>query len=153
MHDIPPNITTIIVAIFGSTLVVNIASWLHEALLKLVGSPKIKNEDIMNSLRQLESATHENKKSIDILKTDLHKVRKKSEENDAKLIRTRILRFNNETVRGMEHTREEWIDCLNAIDEYEKYCEEHEGFKNGYAVESINNLRNTYRKLEREHKL
>lgn len=164
MQDIPPNISTVIVAILGSTLVVNIFQWLHDGLRKLFGNPKVKNEDIMNSLKKLEEVTKKNEESIkelerstkenlDRLKNKIDLVDKKSDRNDAKSIRARILRFNNEIVAGVSHTKEDWIDCLGAIDEYENYCLSDSNFKNGYAVGSIENLKETFKKLEREHKL
>ena len=41
--------------------------------------------------------------------------------------RTRILHFNNELLRGIEHTKEEFIEALAEIDAYEHYCAGHPG--------------------------
>ena len=40
--------------------------------------------------------------------------------------RTRILHFNNELLRGIEHTKEEFIEALAEIDAYERYCAAHD---------------------------
>ncbi|MBM6886469.1 hypothetical protein H6B69_11405, partial [Pseudoflavonifractor phocaeensis] len=38
--------------------------------------------------------------------------------------RAQILHFNNELLRPINHTKEEFIEILAKIDEYERYCEE-----------------------------
>ena len=39
--------------------------------------------------------------------------------------RTRILHFNNELVRNLKHTKEEFVEILAEIDAYEEYCRSH----------------------------
>ena len=38
--------------------------------------------------------------------------------------RARVLHFNNELLRSIDHTKEEFIEVLTEIDAYERYCEE-----------------------------
>ena len=45
------------------------------------------------------------------------------DERNADLFRTRILQFNNELLRDILHTREDFIEILAVIDDYEHYCE------------------------------
>ncbi len=151
--DLPPNITTVIVAILGSTLVMNVVTWIHDGIRKIIGKPRVTTDAIFDEIKKLTEITKEHQESIKKLSNDLEKVADKGDETKAKETRKDILHFNNEVIRGTTHTREEWIDCLKDIDEYEHYCETHKDFKNGYAVESIQNLRITYRKLESEKML
>lgn len=58
--------------------------------------------------------------------------------------RTQILHFNNELLRPIEHTKEEFIEVLAKIDEYERYCEEHPEYPNNRAVLAIENIRAVY---------
>lgn len=59
--------------------------------------------------------------------------------------RAQILHFNNELLRPIEHTKEEFIEVLTKIDEYERYCEEHPEYPNNRAVLAIENIREVYK--------
>lgn len=66
------------------------------------------------------------------------------DERNADEHRARILRFNNELVREIPHTKEEFIDILADIDAYERYCEQHTEYKNNRAVHAIANIGRVY---------
>lgn len=59
--------------------------------------------------------------------------------------RAQILHFNNELLRPINHTKEEFIEILAKIDEYERYCEEHPEYPNNRAVLAIENIRGVYK--------
>lgn len=59
--------------------------------------------------------------------------------------RAQILHFNNELLRPIQHTKEEFIEVLAKIDAYEKYCETHPEYPNNRAVLAIENIREVYR--------
>lgn len=67
------------------------------------------------------------------------------DERYIKQCRTRILRFNDEAIRGMHHTEEHFDDVLDDITEYNRYCEEHKDFKNEKAVMAISNIQRVYK--------
>lgn len=58
--------------------------------------------------------------------------------------RARILRFNNELLQNRPHTKEEFIETLSEIDDYEKYCVDHPEYPNNRATLAIENIRRTY---------
>lgn len=72
-------------------------------------------------------------------------------ERDADEHRARILRFSNELLRDIPHTKEEFIDVLADIDFYERYCRDHENYKNNRAVHAIANISRVYDDRLREH--
>lgn len=72
-------------------------------------------------------------------------------ERDADEHRARILRFNNELLRDIPHTKEEFIDVLADIDFYERYCLDHENYKNNRAVHAIANISRVYDDRLLEH--
>lgn len=72
-------------------------------------------------------------------------------EQNADEHRGRILRFNNELLRDIPHTKEEFIDVLADIDFYERYCRDHENYKNNRAVHAIANISRVYDDRLREH--
>ena len=58
--------------------------------------------------------------------------------------RTRILHFNNELLRDVDHTEEEFNEVLAEIDAYERYCLEHPEYPNNRAVHAICNIKRVY---------
>ena len=58
--------------------------------------------------------------------------------------RTRILHFNNELIREIPHTKEEFIDVLADIDEYEAFCRANPDYKNNRAAHAIANIGRAY---------
>lgn len=70
------------------------------------------------------------------------------DERDASMHRQRILRFNIELMRGEDFTLECFNDMLLDIDEYERFCETHPGYKNNRAVMAIANIKRVYQDHE-----
>ncbi len=65
--------------------------------------------------------------------------------------RTRILHFNNELLREIGHTKEEFVEALGDIDAYEEYCRTHPEYPNNRAVLAIDNIRSTYKDRLKKH--
>lgn len=105
------------------------------ALAKAIG--RAVNADV---LRELKS-----------VKDDLSDHIRMDDERNADEHRARILRFNNELLRDIPHTKEEFIDVLADIDFYEHYCDEHKDYKNNRAIHVIANICRVYDDRLREH--
>ena len=73
----------------------------------------------------------------------------KNELDGTKACRLRILRFNDELIRKMDHTKEHFDEILEDISYYEKYCETHPNYVNAKAELSIENIRRVYRHCEK----
>lgn len=71
----------------------------------------------------------------------------KVDQNAAVLSREHILRFDDELINGVEHTKEYFRQELEDIDTYENYCKTHPKFKNSYTTEAAAHIRNTYEML------
>ena len=56
------------------------------------------------------------------------------DKRDADSHRVKILQFNNELLRSIDHTKEEFIEVLAEIDTYERFCEDHPDYPNNRAV-------------------
>ncbi len=69
---------------------------------------------------------------------------KADEEYNADTRRSRILRFNNELIRDVPHTKEDFIDILADIDFYEDFCRKHPDYMNNRAVHAIANIGRVY---------
>lgn len=77
-------------------------------------------------------------------------IQKHQNEDRAINARVRILRFNDELLQNVRHTKESFDQCLSDIDNYEKYCEENRNFKNNKTIMAISNIKNTYDKCMRD---
>ena len=84
------------------------------------------------------------KDKLDKIQKDLAEHCKADDERYIKQCRTRILRFNDEVIRGMHHTQEHFDDVLDDITSYNAYCDAHKEFKNEKAVMAIANVRRVY---------
>lgn len=102
------------------------------------------------SFAQFLVIRHDNKKNI---QSKLDEIDRKIDENAAVLARTHILRFNDEILNGMIHSREYWRQQLDDCDTYEDFCEAHPDFRNSYTEIADKNIKETYEKLMREGKL
>lgn len=58
--------------------------------------------------------------------------------------RAAALRFNNELLRDIPHTREEFFEVLQKIDIYEDFCDRHKDYENNRAVHAIANINRVY---------
>lgn len=112
---------------------VKINPW--SAIAKAIGNAI--NADV---LRELDTVTQ---------KLDTH-IRVDDERN-ADSYRTRILQFNNELLREILHTREDFIEILAVIDDYESYCRDHKEYKNNRAVCAIENIKRVYMDRLQKH--
>ncbi len=65
--------------------------------------------------------------------------------------RARILHFTNELLRGIEHTKEEFIEALADIDAYEDYCRANPDYPNNRAVLAIKNIQSSYMERLQKH--
>ena len=102
------------------------------------------NAEVLNKLNDLKQDQEETRSKLD----DHIKA---GDENRADERRSRILRFNNELIRDIPHTKEEFVEVLADIDVYERYCAEHPDYKNNRAVHAIANIGRVYDERLKKH--
>ena len=73
------------------------------------------------------------------------------DERNADGHRAKILAFNTELLRGIDHTREDFIEVLAEIDQYESYCRSHPDYKNNRAKYAIANIGRVYNDRLKKH--
>mgnify|MGYP004611849397 CR=1 FL=1 len=73
------------------------------------------------------------------------------DDRNARSWRTQILRFNDELVHGVRHTKEHFDEMLGIIHDYETYCTTHKNFPNGQCVHAIANINRVYDELLESH--
>ena len=69
------------------------------------------------------------------------------DRNAAVLARTHILRFSDEVMNGVVHSREYWHQSLDDVDTYRNYCKANPTFLNSYCNMAAKYIEDTYKKL------
>lgn len=104
-----------------------IARWIGRAI----------NREVMVKLDKMAAAQVDTRKRLDAhIKVD--------DERAADAHRARILQFNNELIRDIPHTREEFIEILTEIDGYERFCRENPDYQNNRATHAVANISRVY---------
>lgn len=112
-------LTTIIVALLGSTGVAGLIQFL------------ITRKDKQNSL-------------LEKIIADLATIREEMKRDRAVNARIRILGASDEVLHGVDHSLEWWNQVNEDITKYDKYCNTHPDFKNNKAVQAVDHLNKIY---------
>lgn len=118
---------------------------------KALNRKRVTNEEIAQALDEIQQATKGHQKDIDGLKESIAQMRESEDIKDAQAARRRILRFNDELLRGIEHSKEWFDDCLESLKIYEDYCRKNPDFPNGKTVMAAENIRRVYRICLEKH--
>ena len=102
------------------------------------------NRDVLARLDDISRMQKDTQRRLD----DHIKV---DDERDADMHRAKILRFNNELLRNIPHTREEFIEILAEIDGYEAFCRAHPDYQNNRAVHAVANINRVYDERLQKH--
>lgn len=121
-----------------SPLKINPWSWLWKLLKSLWrGFCRSLNADVLEKLSAVEQSQKETKDKLENhIKLD--------DEREADKVRASILHFNNELLRNIPHTKEEFVEILAKIDWYNDFCKIHENYRNSRAVHAIANIERVY---------
>ena len=95
------------------------------------------NAEVLKELAEMKATQKETREKLEA-HIDM------DDERMADVHRTRILHFNNELLRDIDHTKEEFTEVLAEIDAYELYCREHPEYPNNRAVLAIKNIQEVY---------
>ena len=81
---------------------------------------------------------------VDSLEKNIENLRVECEEREATKCRARILRFGDEILHNVRHSKEHFDQILLDITAYEQYCNTHPNFKNNVAIATINRINREY---------
>lgn len=90
-------------------------------------------------------------KLIEDLSNKLDAFMEKSEENQIKTIRLRILRFDDELRLNIRHSREYFDNILDDIAEYKKFCDSHPLFRNEKVNHAVDHINKAYDKCHQDN--
>ena len=89
---------------------------------------------------------------VNTLSEDVKSLKEEDAEQWASLSRSHILRFGDELLHGVPHSKEHFDQILLDITKYEEYCDAHPNYKNNIANATIKQIKNTYQKCLEENK-
>lgn len=92
---------------------------------------KSKNKEILDDLKEVKKEVAELSKSLS--------------EHKANIARTNIVRFNDEILNDVRHSKESYNLVLLDVDSYERYCLSHPDYLNNKTKLSIENIKENYR--------
>lgn len=90
-------------------------------------------------------AINEHIKEVDVRLDDMMNM---EEQKDADAARNRILIFDDELRRHIDHSYEYFQQILADVDEYTRHCDEHESYPNSKAEMAIKHIKNVYDKCK-----
>lgn len=124
---------------------INPWSWLFRMLKMLWRSfCRSLNSDVLDKLSALE-------KGQGATQAQLEKHIAMDDEREADKVRASILHFNNELLREIPHTKEEFVEILAKIDWYNDFCDTHKDYRNRRAVHAIANIERVYDERLQKH--
>ena len=112
------------------------------AIAKSIGNAM--NADIKNEITSIKT-------DMNTMKNNLEQIKDQDDERYAVQCRIRILRFNDELLVNMAHTKDYFDQILHDVDEYEFYCDNHPEFKNNITIFAVDNIKKCYQKCLTEH--
>jgi hypothetical protein len=92
------------------------------------------------------------KAEVKKIRVEFGELKDADELKEIKNARRRILRFNDELINHVKHSREYFDDILEDVTAYESYCRENPDFRNGKAALAIENIERVYRECMKEGK-
>lgn len=126
-----------------SPIKVNPWSMLIKWIAKLLGIVELKTDVI-----QIRDRMDELEEKIDKMKISENE---KFQLKEALAARRRILRFNDELLQKVRHSKEMFDDILSDISDYDRYCRTHPDFVNQKAVFAEQNVARAYKKCMEEN--
>lgn len=121
-----------------SPIKINPWSMLIRWFARLLGISDLKTE-----IAQVRNRMYELEKKIDNMKISEEE---KEQLKEALAARRRILRFNDEILLKIKHSKEMFNDILKDITDYDNYCRTHPDFVNQRAVFAEQNVGKAYKK-------
>lgn len=115
------------------------------ALIGLIPTIVSNRKKTQESIRESQDAT---KKDMTRMQTTLDAHIREDEDAKARNQRYRILRFYDEMCEHREHSESHFEDILDDIDEYERYCEAHQDFKNNRGKVAMEFIKTKYGEIK-----
>jgi predicted nucleic acid-binding protein len=82
---------------------------------------------------------------INSIQSEIGKMKTSEELREIKNTRRRILRFNDELLNSIDHSKEYFDEIVSDIDDYRRFTNSHPDYSNGKANLACENIERVYR--------
>lgn len=82
---------------------------------------------------------------INSIQNEIGKMKSSEELREIKNTRRRILRFNDELLNSIDHSKEYFDEIVSDIDDYRRFTNSHPDYSNGKANLACENIERVYR--------
>lgn len=106
---------------------------------------KLVNNDVMEEVKSI-------KEDLGNIHKELDETNDREERREANNTRNRILRFDDELRRKIDHSEEFFTQILDDVTFYRTYCDGHKSYPNDKADSAMQNIREVYDKCKKENK-
>ena len=90
--------------------------------------------------------------AIQALSDKITAIEGRMDRGNADSARRRILAFDDELRRGLDHSEESYNQILQDIKFYRDFCRTHDDYENDKAASAISHIRETYQRVKNENK-
>jgi len=90
--------------------------------------------------------------AIQALSDKITAIESRMDKGNADSARRRILTFDDELRRGLDHSEESYNQILQDIKFYRDFCRMHDDYENDKATSAIAHIRETYQRVKNENK-
>jgi len=90
--------------------------------------------------------------AIQALSDKITAIEGRMDRSNADSARRRILTFDDELRRGLDHSEESYNQILQDIKFYRDFCRMHDDYENDKATSAIAHIRETYQRVKNENK-
>lgn len=103
------------------------------------------NKDVLAELKIV-------KEDLSGVHKELDSMKEAEEVREANAARNRILRFDDELRRKIEHSEEFWSQTLDDVTFYRNYCDSNDKYPNSKADAAMKNIEETYHEVKKENR-
>lgn len=107
----------------------------------------VASSDLWDFVQYLISRKDKTNEKLDEIRKIITEVSERVDTTNATNARTRILRFDDELINGVHHSKEYFQQTLEEIDTYETYCGKHPQYRNNACTLAIEHIRRVYTRL------
>ena len=112
----------------------------------IIGNRKKTEKSIRGMVAEIKEENKKTNDKVDALGKQLSEHIRENEDDNAKHIRTRILRAYDDLCEGKLMSESHFEDILDDIDYYEEYVSKHSDFKNNRGEAAMDYIREVYHK-------
>ena len=105
-------------------------------------------KEMEKSLEGIKSSQEAAKRDMERMQATLDNHIREDEDAKARTQRYRILLFYDEMCEKRDHSESHFEDILEDIDDYERYCETHPGFRNNRGTAAMTYIKTKYAKIK-----